>query len=205
MGDYNRIERVWLRLMQAYGSRMADNYGPKAPKPWADAIDDLSNEQVAYGFRKITRDTPVHPPTLGQFVAACADMPHAQGDEISIQAQLCSYVMLTYFPAHRDDKFTDDQMRQSSKIWTYLYREWVDDAKPKHSQNCAECTGVLVPAAGALPGFRVSVTDMLGDTQGHAKTLRSFKPGPRPAQNDNWPVAQQLAAQRMNVTDGDAP
>jgi hypothetical protein len=206
MGTDNRSERVWLRLVQAYGSRVADSYGPKMPKPWADAVDDLTDEQIAYGLRKVIRDTPIHPPTLGQFVAACADMPLAQADQgASIQAQLCAYVMLTRFPSDKDSKFTQDQVRQSSAPWNYQYREWVDDSKPKHSQNCAECTGVLVPAAGALSGFRVSVIDMLADSAGHAKAMRSFKPGTRPVSADDWLVAQRRAAERMNITDGDAP
>ena len=181
MATDKRAQRVWLRLIQAYGSRVAESYGEEMPRPWADAVEDLSDDQIAYGLRKVVRDTPIHPPTLGQFVAACVDMPQAHTDQgPSIQSQLCAYVMMTQFPIHRDSKFTPDQMRQSAEPWTYLYREWIDENRPKHLQKCAECTGVLIPSAGDLPGFRVTVAEMLADKAGHAKALRSFEPGPRP-------------------------
>lgn len=180
-----RADRVWLRLVQSYGSRVAESYGEDIPKIWADAVEDLTDEQITYGLRKVTRDTPIHPPTLGQFVAACADMPqnHAEGGP-TMQELLCAYVMLTHFPTNRDSKFTPDQSSQTSRPWTYLYREWIDEGKPKHLQRCAECTGVLVPPAGALAGFRVNVADMLADSAGHAKAMRSFKPGPTPNQRE---------------------
>lgn len=163
MATDKRAKRIWLRLIQAYGSRVAESYGEDMPRPWIDAVADLTDEQIAYGLRKVTRDTPIHPPTLGQFVACCVDFPQASGDDgPTIQAQLCAYVMRTRYPTDRDSKFTPDQMRQSSQPWTYLYREWTDDSRPKHAQRCAECTGVMVPAAGALEGFLVMVSDMLG-------------------------------------------
>lgn len=177
-----RAERVWVRLVQSYGSRVAESYGREMPKPWFEAIADLTDDQVAYGLRKVIRDTPIHPPTVGQFVAACVDMPQPVSDSgPSLQAVLSAYVMLTRYPISRDSKFTADQMRQSSAPWTFLYREWSDQERPKHLQRCAECTGVLVPAAGALPGFRVQVVDMLADQSGHRRALESFKPAGRKA------------------------
>lgn len=196
MATENRSKRVWLRLIQAYGSRVGDSYGPDMPKAWVEAADDMTDEQIAYGLRKVVRDTPIHPPTLGQFVAACVDMPQpAALYGPSLQEQLSAYVMLTHFPSGRDDKFTPDQMRQSSHTWTYLYREWLDENKPKHSQRCAECTGVMVPAAGDLAGFRVTVADMMGDREGHARALRSFEPGrrSRPKERQNWLGASMAA------------
>lgn len=156
-----QAKRVWERLIQSYGSRMADSYGFEMPKSWADAIEDLTDQQITYGLRKVMRDTPIHPPTLGQFVAACVDMPQGASDSgPTIQARLVAHVMSKNFPIHRDTKFTPDQMRQASLPWTFLYREWVDEARPKGSQRCAECLGVLVPAAGELAGFRVNVSEI---------------------------------------------
>jgi hypothetical protein len=86
----------------------------------------------------------------------------------SLQEQLSEYVMLARFPAGEDSKFSPDQMRQTSLPWTYLYREWRDEK----GHQSAECTGVLVPAAGKLPGFRVTVADMLGDPPLHDRVLR---------------------------------
>jgi hypothetical protein len=90
----------------------------------------------------------------------------------SLQEQLCEYVMLKYFPAASDAKFTPDQMRQSGQPGTYLYREWAEDGN-----RCAVCTGVLVPAFGALAGFRVNVADMLADPL-HQRVLGYFRDVP---------------------------
>lgn len=84
----------------------------------------------------------------------------------TLQEQLCEYVMLTRYPTDRRDKFSPDQMRQTGQPWTYLYREWVDEGRktPLNPQGkCAECSGVLIPAHGALEGYRVNVADMLAD------------------------------------------
>lgn len=196
-----RADKIWLRLIQAYGSRVAESYGEDMPSSWVEAVDDISDSQIDYGMRKVVRDTPIYPPTLGQFVAACVDMPQAQTDfGPTIQAQLCAYVTLTHFPTDRDSKFTPDQMRQSSQPWTYLYREWIDDTRPKHLQRCAECSGVLVPGAGALAGFRVNVSDMLADRGGHAKALKSFQPGPRPTKaKADWFDAVAEHAERVSI------
>ena len=162
MPTNNRSERIWLRLIQAYGSRVAESYGEDMPQIWIDAMEHLTDTQIDYGMRKVVRDTPVHPPTLGQFSQACADTPQQKTKGLrTIQEQLTDFVVRTHFPTHRDSKFTPDQARQSSLPWTYLYHDWIDDSRPKHSQACAECTGVLVPAAGALPGFKVTVSDMI--------------------------------------------
>lgn len=92
----------------------------------------------------------------------------------SLQEQLCDYVMLARFPSGQDSKFSPDQMRQTSQPWTYLYREWRDEK----GRQCAECTGVLIPASGSLPGYRVTVADMLGDPL-HDRVLKRAKPGAR--------------------------
>lgn len=156
-----RTDRVWDRLIQSYGIRVADTYGKDMPKPWVDQIEDLTDEQIQYALRKVVRDTPIHPPTLGQFMAAAADMPQRDGQGgPTIQERLVAWIVRRYFPAQRDDKFTPEQSRQLAQPWTFLYREWIDENRPKHAQRCAECIGVLVPAFGSLPGFRVNVSDM---------------------------------------------
>lgn len=186
-----RADRVWKRLVESYGSRVAENYGRDVPKPWIDAVDDLTDEQIVYGLRKVMRESPIHPPALGQFVAACIDMPQPQTNKgPNLQEQLSEYVMRKYFPSGLDSKFTADQRRQSAQPWTYLYREWNDDSRPKHLQKCAECTGVLIPAFGDLPGFRVNVVDMLGDRM----SARLTQDRPRLSAPDWMTLAQKVAA-----------
>src|SRR5260370_204570 len=76
-----RADRVWNRLIQSYGTRVAEMYGIDMPKPWIDAVDDLSDEQIAYGLRVVLRESPIHPPPLGQFIQCCVNMPGAQVHE----------------------------------------------------------------------------------------------------------------------------
>lgn len=200
MSTSKRADRVWKRLVESYGSRVAENYGRDIPKPWIDAIEDLTDEQVAYGLRKVIRDTPIHPPALGQFVAACVDMPQANSDTgPSIQAQLCAYATLNLH--------TRLHPKQFALPWTYLYREWIDENRPKHMQKCAECTGVLIPQWDEEhPAFRFTVADMLADKAGHAKALKSFEPGPLPSaeKRRSWMDASAEYAQKLRGDDGKA-
>jgi hypothetical protein len=166
-----RSNRVWKRLLQCYGARFTESYGEAPTEPWIVAIDDLSDEQIAYGIRQVMRDSPIHPPTLGQFVKACADLPIAKNDKgPTIQEQLCAYVSIVLHSRLAPKQF--------SAPWTYLYREWVDAEKPKHLQRCAECTGVVIDPDGPSSGHRIMVVDMLADTEGHSRAMRSFRPGP---------------------------
>jgi hypothetical protein len=181
MQTNKRADRIWVRFIQAYGSRVGDSYGEDMPPSWVDAVGELTDQQIDYGMRKVVRDTPIHPPTLGQFVAACVDMPQAATTHKgpTIQEQLCAYATLLLY-MRLDPK-------QFALPWTYLYREWIDETRPKHMQKCAECTGLLVPEWGEEhPAFRFTVAEMLADKEGHAKALRSFQPGPRPRAATDW-------------------
>ena len=194
MSTSKRADRVWKRLIEAYGSRVAENYGKEIPKSWIDAIEDLSDEQVTYGLRKVIRESPIHPPALGQLVAACVDMPQPSTDKRgpSIQEQLCAYVTLALFSRLNPKQF--------ALPWTYLYREWIDESRPKHLQKCAECTGVLIPQLDEEnPAFRFTVAQMMGDKEGYAKALKSFEPGPRPSEErrKNWMDATVEHAKKL--------
>jgi hypothetical protein len=118
-------------------------------------------------------------PTVGAFrklgISSAPTVSQSQAQHgPGLQEQLCDYVMLSRFPSDQDSKFSPDQMRQTSQTWTYLYREWRDEK----GRQCAECTGVLIPACGALPGFRVTVADMLGDPL-HDRVLSRTNPAMR--------------------------
>lgn len=168
-----RAERIWLRLIQAYGSRVAESYGEDMPRPWMDAVADLTDDQIAYGLRKVARDTPIHPPTLGQFVACCIDMPQiATSKGPTIQEQLCAYASLM-LRARLDQ-------RQYCLPWMYLYREWLDENKPKQYQKQAECTGVIIPGVDGNASFKFMVTEMHADKKGYEKAMKYFTPGPKP-------------------------
>ena len=169
-----RADRVWDRLIQSYGTRVAEAYGANMPKPWVDAVDDFSDEQIAYGLKAVTRASPIHPPTLGQFQQCCSNMPVAtENAGPSLQEQLCAYATLQLFTRLKPIEF--------SRPWTYIYREWWDATRPKGFERCAECRGIVIDLDnGTRLGF--SVDAMQADTQGHQRALRSFRPGPRPTQ-----------------------
>ncbi len=172
MATDRRAAKVWKRFLESYGAKWSEAYGPKPLDLWTESIDDLTDGQISYGIRKVIRDTPIFPPTLGQFVQACNDMPVPKVESgPSLQEQLVAYVVL---------KHPNMPRRQMAAPWTYLYREWVDGSKPKHLQRCAECSGVLIPAADSAEGFREMVIDMMGDQELHPRVLKSFKPGNYP-------------------------
>lgn len=192
MPTNKRAERVWDRLIQSYGTRVTDMYGIAMPKPWVDAVDDLSDEQVAYGLRMVLRESPIHPPALGQFMQCCANMPLAQRNEgPTIQAQLCEYsAQHVHDKAGPMDRMT---LWEYSRPWTYVYREWRDETRPKGMEKCAECIGIVIELAN---GKRIgwSVAAMLADAAGHAKAMKAFRPGPKPtaAQMETWRAMAQI-------------
>ena len=163
-----RALNLWKRLLQTYGDRFKTSFGPEPNEAWIEAIDDIPNDRIAYGFRKVQRESPIFPPTLAQFQAACADMPTPKTSTgPTLQEQLVAYVMAS--------RFISPEVRAAT--WTYCYRETIDTEKPKSLQRCAECVGVIVPASESTEALYVSVIDMLGDLENHATARASFKPG----------------------------
>lgn len=114
-------------------------------------------------------------------------MAQIDTSEATVQEQLCAYATL-----HSHDLSGPKGMTllEFSRPWVYVYREWIDPAMIKKDTNplgrCAECIGLVIELDN---GKRIgwSVAAMLADSEGHAKALRSFQPGPRPTRE------QQLA------------
>jgi hypothetical protein len=137
-----RAERVWDRLIQSYGTRVAEMYGVDMPKPWVDAVDELLDEQIAYGLKSVLRESPIHPPALGQFVQCCENMPAAQTKTgPTVQEQLCQYAALQ---VHGGAGPIGMGLKDYSRPWTYVYREWRDESRPKGFERCAECLGIVI-------------------------------------------------------------
>lgn len=175
----NRGKRLWLRLIQVYGARMAESYGDDIPKPWAEAIEDITEEQIAYGLRNIIKITPIHPPTLGQFVQACVNMPISQLKPVAtLQEQIVEYAALH---VHDRDGPKGMTLSEYSMPWTYVYREWWDGTRPKGFEKCAECIGIVIEFGdGKRIGW--SVAAMQADTEYHQRVLSSFN---RPASSQD--------------------
>src|SRR5690606_34233952 len=74
-----RASRIWERLGQWYGSRLADAYGPTPPEDWAELIDRTDDERLEDALVSVRRESPVFPPTLGQLEAAIPKRQRASG------------------------------------------------------------------------------------------------------------------------------
>lgn len=153
-----RAKRVWQRLCEWYGNRMAESYGPTPPEDWCDVVDRSGNDVVKRALSTIRQNYFDHPPTFPQFEKAFAAPVQAERDSgPSIQERLCAYVM-----RHHASRLTQRQIRGPSH-YTYKRAQWVDDqvrGKGQNRDELAECTGVIVAADGESVGLRVTVEDM---------------------------------------------
>jgi hypothetical protein len=133
---------------------MAEQYGPTPPADWCEIVDDADNETVQRALSQIRLKHVTHPPTFPEFDAifAKAKAPSPGQSGPSMQERLCDFVL-----KHRT--LTRTQLRLP---WTYIGRQF--DApdltgKMRHNHG-VEITGVIVPADGDQPGYRVMVADM---------------------------------------------
>jgi len=165
-----RARLVWQRLTECYGARLLETYGTDIPKPWLDAIEKLSDESIAQALIRVRAESPVHPPTLGQFERAGIITSKApRPGEPTIQEQLCEYVARQL----SRQLITVEARMAFSRPWTYRYREWRDDTRPKGFERCAECTAVEVDMSSGVVS-RFTVEQMFGDREGHAEVMRYF-------------------------------
>ena len=123
----------------------------------------------------LSEDGPEDMPTVPQMWALYRDLrnphrvaAHTDGpptsDIASPQVQLCTYAKLT-------QRFTASE---SARPWEYRHREWWVDGK-----RLSELAAVHILRDDGNT-TRITVADMRGDTQGYARMLKSFEPGPRP-------------------------
>ena len=90
--ENRRAKQVWRRMTQIYGARFQEQFGKEPSNAWADAIEDMPDEKLSFGLRKITREHPIHPPPLGAFVQACNDMPEVFTNTMEFDpGQLAAY------------------------------------------------------------------------------------------------------------------
>lgn len=141
----DRATRFWRRLTEWYGTRLTDTYGSKIPSDWADLVDDHDNEQVKAVLSQIRTKFVSYPPSLpevdGLFSRSVAPV---MANLPCMQSTLCKFVL-------KNRTLTP---RQRITPWTYLGRGDV------RSGVGFEITGVMVPADGDVPGFRMMVEDM---------------------------------------------
>jgi hypothetical protein len=137
-----------------YGSRLTDQYGAEPKGDWCELIDDHENEVIAAALarsRPSTRSTrPASPKPMRSSRRLKA--PSQAQDRPSMLEQLSEFV-------HRNRTLTANQLRMP---WKYLGRMFDApgiDGKTRTNHG-VQITGVVVPADGENPGYRVMVTDM---------------------------------------------
>ena len=70
-----RAGRVWQRLAEIHGARFLKEFGSAPNESWKRAIAKLTDHEIVRGLTNLAEDGLQHPPTLGQFVAACKRTP----------------------------------------------------------------------------------------------------------------------------------
>jgi hypothetical protein len=58
-----------------HGARFLKEFGSAPNESWTRTIAALSDRQIVRGLSNLAEDGLQHPPTLGQFVAACKRLP----------------------------------------------------------------------------------------------------------------------------------
>jgi hypothetical protein len=140
-----RAARVWDRLRQWYGTKFVEQFGSTPPNDWCVAIDRADNEAIQRGLDICRAQHPSWPPTLPEFELAIKPPPPAvQERGPTIMDRLESF-------ARRQHRLT---LRQEQK------RTWLYSGKPWEATS--QIVGVLFPADGDIPGYRVMVADMEG-------------------------------------------
>jgi hypothetical protein len=150
-----RARRVWDRLTEWYGTRLAEMYGPNPPRDWRRLVDRSNDFDVRRALNTIRTKHPSHPPTLPEFESALRPPPpvHREPHEATLQERLVAHVMKTrHLPP-----------AQIIARWTFLYErvQWTDrENRPR--DELAKCIGVFVPPVEGASGFSVSASELTG-------------------------------------------
>lgn len=142
-----RVRGVWKKLSDWYGADVvAKHHGAIPPREWCEVIDDIpSKEAMARILAEVRAKHVTFPPRFPEFEVIATKLGRAiDPNAPSMQERLKDFVL-------RTKSLTRDQQWRP---WTYLYTGNV-----RSGENSA-VTGVVVPADGEHPGYRVMVADM---------------------------------------------
>lgn len=132
-----RSKRLWDRLGQWYGSRLAEQYGSEPPKDWCEVVDAADNDTVTRVLSEIRNRHTTYPPTFPEFHALFAHAKHQRAEgpsAVDIIEQHLQRRNLTF--------------KQGREL-TYI-------------GSAGQITGVVVPQDGDAPGFRLMLADLHG-------------------------------------------
>lgn len=66
-----KTRNCWLRLVEIYGNQLLNEYGEKMPDVWVEAVEELTDAQIACGFEGIKKSRSPFMPRLPVFLAYC--------------------------------------------------------------------------------------------------------------------------------------
>lgn len=143
-----QARQTWKRFCGWYGADVVERkFGLQAPEDWCDAIDAVEEKTLETVLEHVRGKFPTWPPSLPEFeqlVRIVRSPSIARGP--TVQERLKDFVVRTKHLSNG----------QLSQPWTYL---GTGDAR---TGSGFAITGVVVPADGPLPGYRVMVEDMGG-------------------------------------------
>lgn len=153
-----RAHGVWRKFSQWYGGDvMGRHFGELPPREWCEVIDSIRTRQQMEAILADVRAQHVtFPPRFPEFDAIVSRHAKAQQQRSgpSPAERLGDYVLRRY-----GSLLTPTQLRRP---WTYIGRSFdAPTASGKMvSGHGIEITGVIVPADGDAPGYRVMIEDM---------------------------------------------
>ena len=145
-----RVQKLWRRLAQTYGARLADQYGPTCPQEWCEVINRTDDERLEQALIAVRREHLQFPPTLGQFEAA---IPERRRFTDSLPDRLAQHAVAHF-------KLCEHQLQQP---WSH-FGPVIDDGGPAPR---ATVRGVVIPECKhkgcfkfGKPGHRVMDTEL---------------------------------------------
>lgn len=151
-----RARRLWTKFCEWYGTaEMSKQFGLVPPQDWCQAIDDIPDrDAMARVLSAVRTKHPTFPPKFPEFDAIVSNCTKVKAVFAGPTAQerLKLWVL-------RHKSLSRDQLRLP---WTYIGR-YFDALGPDRRMTRdygIEITGVIVPADGDHPGYRVMLADL---------------------------------------------
>lgn len=139
-----RATRVWERLRQWYGARLAEQYGDEPPADWCEAVNTSTDDAIKLALRGVREKHVAHPPTLPEFEALLRKGAAARNTSHSADFRAALVLHATSTRRLSDE--------QKALPWNWIVR-WFDDPKPQDpARKGAEIIGVIIPQCPKDPG-----------------------------------------------------
>lgn len=128
-----RATSFWNRLMEWYGTRLAEQYGDVIPSEWALVVDRTSPDQLKRAENVLRKEHVKYPPTLGEFEAT---IPAKATAGPSTADLLAAYVLQVHKPC----------IHQTMRPWNYFGpMEEFQGTNRKNTVRHPRIIGVVVP------------------------------------------------------------